>query len=139
MGVLLVSDKFCVRRTKKATQSVPNTSTEAATKESTNSKSISGWGSHKQLQNAPTLLATRSTGYSALSLTRSTCRYSLPASSKLFRSVTEYTRRNPRPFLMYCSRIAENSSCPAVSRTGNSEDECVPVESYFRPLRDYRP
>lgn len=33
------------------------------------------------------------------------------------RSVTEKTSRKPSPVLMYCSRMAPNSSCPAVSRT----------------------
>ena len=32
-------------------------------------------------------------------------------------SVTEKTKRKPSPVLMYCSLIAPNSSCPAVSRT----------------------
>lgn len=36
-------------------------------------------------------------------------------------SVTEKTSRKPSPVLMYCSLMAPNSSCPAVSRTG----ECV--------------
>lgn len=33
-------------------------------------------------------------------------------------SVTEKTSRKPSPVLMYCSLMAPNSSCPAVSRTG---------------------
>ena len=32
-------------------------------------------------------------------------------------SVTEKTSRKPSPVLMYCSLMAPNSSCPAVSRT----------------------
>lgn len=32
-------------------------------------------------------------------------------------SVTEKTKRKPSPVLIYCSLIAPNSSCPAVSRT----------------------
>lgn len=36
-------------------------------------------------------------------------------------SVTEKTSRKPSPVLMYCSLMAPNSSCPAVSRTA----ECV--------------
>lgn len=32
-------------------------------------------------------------------------------------SVTEKTNRKPSPVLIYCSLIAPNSSCPAVSRT----------------------
>nr|CAD7445244.1 unnamed protein product [Timema bartmani] len=34
-------------------------------------------------------------------------------------SVTENTRRKPSPDLMYCSRMALNSSCPAVSSTAS--------------------
>lgn len=45
---------------------------------------------------------------------RSTC-------SKLALSVTEKTMRNPSPVLMYCSLIALNSSCPAVSSTVDTE------------------
>lgn len=47
---------------------------------------------------------------------RSTC-------SKLALSVTEYTIRNPSPVRMYCSRMALNSSCPAVSSTKNERED----------------
>lgn len=36
-------------------------------------------------------------------------------------SVTEKTSRKPSPVLMYCSLMAPNSSCPAVSRTREHE------------------
>lgn len=37
-------------------------------------------------------------------------------------SVTEKTSRKPSPVLMYCSRMAPNSSCPAVSRTEHKQN-----------------
>lgn len=40
-------------------------------------------------------------------------------------SVTEKTSRKPSPVLMYCSLMAPNSSCPAVSRTEGCTDTHV--------------
>lgn len=42
------------------------------------------------------------------------------AAAHLPLSVTEKTSRKPSPVLMYCSLMAPNSSCPAVSRTGHT-------------------
>ena len=63
------------------------------------------------------LLPTINIGNSSRSLTLSICLWNLANSSKLAWSATEKTRRKPSPDLMYCSRIALNSSWPAVSKT----------------------
>ena len=52
-----------------------------------------------------------------LSLTRRMSWWKRSTCSKLALSVTEKTMRKPSPVRMYCSRMALNSSCPAVSRT----------------------
>lgn len=63
------------------------------------------------------LLPTSSIGNSSRSLTRRICFWNLLISAKLLWSVNENTNKNPSPDRMYCSRIALNSSWPAVSRT----------------------
>ena len=59
-------------------------------------------------------------GKMSLSLTRRICCWKVLISSKLSRDVIEYTSRKPSPVRMYCSRIAEYSSWPAVSSTSSS-------------------
>ena len=68
-----------------------------------------------------------------LSLTRRICVWKWWMFSKLCVSVTEYTRRNPSPFRIYCSRIALNSSWPAVSstETGKNMRPCGTQAVYF--------
>ena len=56
------------------------------------------------------------------------------ASWKLTRSVMLKTMMKPSPVRTYCSRIAEYSSCPAVSKTSSTHDcrEKMTVSTWVR-------
>lgn len=92
------------------------------------------------------LLPTINIGNSSRSFTRRICRWNLNISSKLEWSVTEKTRRKPSPDRIYCSRIAENSSWPAVSNTkvakiisfSSNMLQLLDWQTYYLTCKEYR-
>jgi len=66
------------------------------------------------------LFAINTTGKESLSFTRKICCWNVVISSKDVCELMAYTSRKPSPVRIYCSRITEYSSWPAVSSTSSN-------------------